>query len=73
MDPRLIAGTVGAGDALAAGVLFGLHEEWPMGRSLELGACAAAASLLDPGSSGGIRPSADCLALGREHGFLSFR
>ncbi len=73
MPPGLIANTVGAGDALAAGVLLGVHEGWPMGRSLELGACAAAASLLHPTCSGGILPSADCLAFGREQGFAAFR
>jgi len=71
VPPELIAGPVGAGDALAAGVLFGVHEDWPMGRSLELGACAAAVSLLHPTSSGSIRPSGDCLAFGRGHGFVA--
>jgi len=65
----LIRGTAGAGDALAAGVLLGLHEGWPMARALELGTCAAAASLLHPNCSDSMRPSAQCLAFGREHGF----
>ena len=44
--PReLIAGTVGAGDAFAAGFLLGLHADWKLQRCLELGVCAAAASL----------------------------
>jgi sugar/nucleoside kinase (ribokinase family) len=72
MAPERIAGSVGAGDALASGVLYGLHEGWPMARSLELGACAAAASLLDSTCSGAIRPSGDCLAFGREQGFSAF-
>jgi sugar/nucleoside kinase (ribokinase family) len=69
--PGLIANTVGAGDALAAGVLLGLHEGWAMGRSLELGACAAAASLLHPTCSGGILPSGESLAFGRGQGFAA--
>jgi sugar/nucleoside kinase (ribokinase family) len=69
MPPGVIASTVGAGDAVAAGVLLGLHEGWPMARSLELGACAAAASLMHPTCSGGILPTAECLAFGREQGF----
>jgi len=73
LAPEQIAGSVGAGDALAAGVLFGLHEGWPMGRSLELGACAAAASLLDPTCSGGLMPCPECVAFGREQGFAEFR
>jgi sugar/nucleoside kinase (ribokinase family) len=71
--PGLIANTVGAGDALAAGVLFGIHEGWPMARSLELGACTAAASLLHPTCSGGVLESGECLAFGHEQGFAAFR
>jgi len=70
VPPELVRGSAGAGDALAAGVLFGLHEGWPMARALELGACAAAASLLDPTCSESVRPSEQCLAFGREHGFV---
>ena len=70
VPPGLIAGPVGAGDALAAGVLLGVHEDWPMARALELGVCAAAVSLLHPTSSGSVRPHGDCLAFGREHGFV---
>jgi sugar/nucleoside kinase (ribokinase family) len=68
----MIAGTVGAGDALAAGVLLGLHEAWPMARALELGACAAAASLLHATCSESILHHADCVALGRTTGFAPF-
>jgi sugar/nucleoside kinase (ribokinase family) len=69
---EMISGSVGAGDALAAGVLFGLHEEWPMKRALELGACAAAASLLHPTCSESVPPHGECLAFGRAQGFTSF-
>ena len=72
MEPGQIANTVGAGDALAAGVLHGIHEGWPMARSMELGVCVAAASLLHPSTSGGILPIAQCLALGRSQGFATF-
>jgi sugar/nucleoside kinase (ribokinase family) len=73
MSPERIAGSVGAGDAMAAGVLFGQHEGWTMARSLELGACAAAASLTDATCSGGIRPASECLEFGRQQGFEAFR
>jgi len=66
---ELISCAVGAGDALAAGVLFGMHEGWPIERSLELGACAAAASLLHPTCSEGVLAQGDCLAFGRAKGF----
>jgi len=71
VQPALIGGSAGAGDALAAGVLYGLHEAWPMARSLELGVCAAATSLLHPNCSDSVRTSNECLAFGREHGFAT--
>jgi len=64
-----IKGTAGAGDAFAAGVLLGLHEDWPIARSQELGICAAATSLLHPTCSASVRPVAGCLELGRTLGF----
>ena len=64
-----IGGTAGAGDALAAGVLLGLHEGWPMARALELGACAAAASLRHPTCSETVERMEACLELGRQFGF----
>lgn len=67
--PKKIAGTAGAGDAFAAGVLYGLHENWPMQRALELGVCVAAASLRHPTCSEAVESMASCLALGMTHGF----
>jgi sugar/nucleoside kinase (ribokinase family) len=69
LPPVEVAGTVGAGDAFAAGVLYGLHEHWPIVRGLELGVCAAAASLRHPSCSESIAPVADCLALGARYGY----
>lgn len=69
LPPDQIAGTVGAGDAFAAGVLFGHHEGWPMPRCLELGVCTAAASLRDTSCSAAIVRAEACLALGAECGF----
>ncbi len=64
-----IAGTVGAGDAFAAGVLFGLHQDAGMGKCLIMGVSAAAACLTRPGSSDGIVAMPLCLELGRLFGF----
>ena len=64
-----IAGTVGAGDAFAAGVLFGLHQDVPMEMALKYGVCAAASSLTDPTSSNGVKPLAECLEYGEGFGF----
>ena len=69
MPAEQIAGLAGAGDAFAAGVLLGLHEAWPMARGLQLGVCAAAASLRHPTCSESVRPAKDCLALGEQFGF----
>jgi sugar/nucleoside kinase (ribokinase family) len=69
MPESEIKGTAGAGDAFAAGVLLGVHEDWPMARCLELGVCAAAASLMHPACSESLRPLAECLALGRGFGY----
>lgn len=63
LPPDWIAGAAGAGDALVAGVLFGVHEGWPITESLKLGVCTAGASLSDPTCSAGIIPADDCLAL----------
>jgi len=60
-------GATGAGDAFAAGYLFGTHEQWPMDKRLELGVCAAAACLTHPTASGGLKPVNDCLALGKKY------
>lgn len=63
-----IAGAAGAGDALAAGVLLGLHEDRPMADCLKLGVAAAAASLSHPGCSAGVGSVAACLALAERLG-----
>jgi sugar/nucleoside kinase (ribokinase family) len=69
VPPGDIRGAAGAGDALAAGILFGLHENWPMAESLRLGVCAAAANLYDTTCSGSVRSAADCRALGEKFGY----
>lgn len=64
-----VVGAVGAGDAFAAGVLFGLHEGWETEACLRLGVCTAAACVTHPASSEGVLPWTECLKLGDEHGF----
>lgn len=63
-----IKGTAGAGDAFAAGVLYGLHEDWQIERSLLLGVAAAAASLTEVDCSSGVRSVGRCLELVDQHG-----
>lgn len=64
-----IKGSVGAGDAFAAGVLAGVHEDWTMAQSLLLGVNVAAASLMDASSSESIVSWQECLKLGAATGY----
>lgn len=64
-----VRGTVGAGDAFAAGVLGALHNDWPIQESLQSGVCVAATSLRAAGASEGIMPWGDCLDFGKSQGF----
>lgn len=49
-----IVSTLGAGDALASGVLFGLHENWDVDDAIRLGIWSAAFCLQQLGCSTGI-------------------
>ncbi|MDD2709511.1 MAG: carbohydrate kinase family protein [Verrucomicrobiae bacterium] len=64
-----IKGTVGAGDAFAAGALLAIHEDAPMEQILEDGACVAAASLASETASDSIAALRKARALGRKFGF----
>jgi sugar/nucleoside kinase (ribokinase family) len=66
-----IKGAAGAGDAFAAGLLLGWHEDKPVKEQLRYGVCGAAANLSDETCTGGLRPLADCLAIGEKYGFRS--
>ena len=66
-----IVGTVGAGDAFAAGVLYGLHEEKPIETALHYGVCAAASCLMGAGASESVCSLNECLALEKEFGVRS--
>jgi sugar/nucleoside kinase (ribokinase family) len=67
--PDQIAGTAGAGDALASGIIYGWHEGWAMQDALKLGVCAAAASLRHPTCSDSVGKIEECLGLGQKYGF----
>jgi sugar/nucleoside kinase (ribokinase family) len=69
VPPAHIQGAAGAGDAVASGVLYGLHENRAIEDALRLGVCVAAASLAHPTCSEGVRPLAECLALADQFGF----
>ena len=63
-----IKGTVGAGDAFCAGVLYGAEKGWGLAESVRLGTCAAAASLSEAGATEGMRPAAEVLKLEELYG-----
>ena len=69
MPQDAVVSTVGAGDAFAAGVLYGLHENAPIEAALRDGTCAAAACLRGAGTSDGILALKDCLELANKFGF----
>lgn len=64
----LIAGANGAGDAFAAGTLYGAHEGWDMEGALALGRAAAAASLRGVSTTGTVETWQACLALAAQWG-----
>lgn len=58
-----IKGTVGAGDAFCAGILYAAEIDMPMKEALKLGACTAAASLSEASASDGVKNAAEVLKL----------
>jgi len=54
VDNKKISSSVGAGDAFAAGMLYGLHEGWSLESSIELAHAVAAASLRSPTTVGSV-------------------
>jgi sugar/nucleoside kinase (ribokinase family) len=55
VPPGEMAGTVGAGDAFCAGMLYGVHESWEPGETLRFANACAAFCLKDLTASGGMR------------------
>jgi sugar/nucleoside kinase (ribokinase family) len=53
----------GAGDAFAAGTLYGIHQGWSVDEALALGHAAAAASLRGLSTTGAVATWPECLAL----------
>ena len=65
-----VRSTTGAGDAFAAGVIWGLHEGWPVEQCLRLAVASAAACVRSPHTSDGITRAGACLA---EAGRIGYR
>ncbi len=63
VKPDLIKGSVGAGDAFSAGVLYGVHSERPLEQCVLLGHAIAAASLRSETTVGSVTTVDECLRL----------
>ncbi len=63
-----IAGTNGAGDAFAAGVLFAVHEGWPLSEAMRLGHASSASSLRHMTTVGSVENVKTCQDLARGWG-----
>ncbi|MFO1039247.1 MAG: carbohydrate kinase family protein [Geminicoccaceae bacterium] len=60
---EVVVAANGAGDAFAAGLLYGLHESWSLDRSLTLAHASAAASLRSMSTTDTVESWQTCLAL----------
>ena len=58
-----IKGTVGAGDAFCAGILYAAESGMTMEQALKMGACTAAASLSEVSASDGVKTAEEVLKL----------
>lgn len=68
VPPEAVAGPNGAGDAFAAGFLYGLHQHWALEESLWLGHAAAACSLRTAGTTDGVAGWRECLDIAEAWG-----
>jgi len=64
-----IVGANGAGDAFAAGMLYGLHEDWSLERCLALAHAVAAASLRGASTTNTVESWQGCLQLAERWGW----
>ncbi|MBN8994397.1 MAG: carbohydrate kinase family protein [Rhizobiales bacterium] len=69
VPPAATVGANGAGDAFAAGFLYGVHEGWSVERCLVLAHATAAASLRNISTTASVVPVAECLKLADQWGW----
>ncbi|CAF2664117.1 unnamed protein product [Rotaria sp. Silwood2] len=58
-----IKGAVGAGDAFAAGIIYGIYKKWPIQERLSCAVCVAAMCLSDETSYTGVKNIEECMKL----------
>ena len=59
----------GAGDCFAAGIVYGVHEGWPLQRMVKLAHATAAVSLRDTSTTASVVPWQECLRLAESWGW----
>ncbi|MEP1208045.1 MAG: carbohydrate kinase family protein [Rhizobiaceae bacterium] len=64
-----VVGTNGAGDAFAAGALYGIHQDWSLRDALKLAHASAAASLRHIGTTDAVVDWSQCLQLAASFGW----
>lgn len=69
MPAKKIVGATGAGDAFAAGTLYGIHEGWIITECLKSGVACAAMSLTKASCSEGIISMEESLRISSEYGY----
>ena len=69
VPPEAVVGANGAGDAFAAGVLYGHHEGWSLGEAIALGHAAAATSIRSLGTTDAVESWQQCLEFASECGW----
>ena len=67
--PSEVAGANGAGDAFAAGFVYGFHEGWSIDDALTLAHAVAAASLREISTTASVVTWSECLALAQRWGW----
>lgn len=65
-----VVSVLGAGDALASGILYAIHEGWKISDALRLGVCSAAFCLQELSSSKGILSFDECLKLEETYSYI---
>lgn len=58
-----IKGAVGAGDAFAAGIIYGIHQKWSIEERLRCGICVATMCLADETPYAGVKTIEECMKL----------
>jgi sugar/nucleoside kinase (ribokinase family) len=69
VPPPEVAGANGAGDAFAAGFVYGFHEGWGVEEALKLAHAVAAASLREISTTASVETWQECLALAQTWGW----